>query len=192
MTASTEYQDSIRFHLLAELPSVAPGLTKSAYVQIVDEMMAHLPKHDEEFEKFAAAGGFGNALAEGAGTAIGKVTIAALAGAGLYGIHNAMQSSDINALRPRFEQALSQIMSGRDSASQMIRSYDKNKVKSFAETIFSYGPHVAADINVLKTLLANALSGDGLDPSTLRSIQELERNRKELSSWKPADLGFKG
>lgn len=189
---TTEYQDSIRFHLLAELPEVAPGLTKSAYVQIVDEMMAHLPQHEEEFEKFAAAGGFGNALAEGAGSAIGKATIAALAGAGLYGIHNAMRSSDINALRPRFEQALSQIMSGNDSASQMIRSYDKNKVKSFAETIFSYGPHVAADINVLKTLLANALSGDGLDPSTLRSIQELERNRKELSSWKPADLGFKG
>lgn len=190
---TTEYIDSLRFHLTTGLPEVVPGLTKLAYEQIVDEMMDTLPKNEGEFEKFAAGpGGFGNALVEGAGTALGKASIAALAGAGFLGIRHAMQSSEVNSLRPKFEQALHTIMTGSDSASQMIKSYDKNKIKSFAETIFSYGPHVAADTNVLKTLLANALSGDGLDPSTLRSIQELERNRKDLNSWKPADLGFKG
>lgn len=192
-TEHKDYTDSLRFHLMAGLPEAVPGLTKQAYEEIVETMMKSIPKNEKDFEKFAAAGGgFGQAIAEGAGTALGKATIAALAGAGFMGIRSVMNSSEVNALRPQFERALSQIMTGSDSASQMIRAYDKNKIKSFAETIFAYGPHVAADVNVLKTLLANALSGDGLDPSTLRSIQELERNRKDLNSWKPADIGFKG
>ena len=63
---------------------------------------------------------------------------------------------------------------------------------SLANTIFEYAPSVAGDVNILKSLLATYVNSDGIDPSTIRSLQELEMNKKNLQSWKPSDLGFKG
>lgn len=195
MTNHDEIKNAIRNELATRLPEVAPGLTKSAYEQIIEETIEAFPKHFDEFEKAAAAGSplplgtiFRSEAVKGAAGALGGAAVAALAGATLVGLRGAFKTVQNNSLRPAFEEALKICMKDQGTAGEIIRSAPAARVRSYAETIFGIAPHVASDPNLLKGVLASAVQGESIDLSTTRSLIELEEKRKNLGSFKPRDF----
>lgn len=59
------------------------------------------------------------------------------------------------------------------------------KAKQYAATIFKFAPHVATDPNVLSSVLANAVHGEGIDPQTIKSLTDLEGRLRENKSFTP-------
>lgn len=186
---NTEYVDSLKATLKSGLTIQYPHMTKEACEKIVEEMVA---AHPNGLIKQAANVPMNQMFGAAMRDAAGKATVAAIAGAGLYGLNRLVRSADQDIAKTRFESALRQVLSSNDQAGQIIKSVDRAKVMSLANTIFEYAPSVAGDVNILKSLLATYVNSDGIDPSTIRSLQELEMNKKNLQSWKPSDLGFKG
>ena len=196
---STEYIDSLRDTLLSGIAVEYPHLTKSACESIVEDIISAHPqglmKQAGFFDVVRRVAGDHEVQArvgqEIMGTA-GKAALAMMAGAGLYGINRVVRSAEGEVTRSRFEAALRTCLSSNDSAGQIIKSAPPEKVRSLATTIFNYAPNVASDVNLLKTLLATFVNSDGMDSTTIRSLQELEMNRQKINTWKPADIGFKG
>lgn len=189
-----ELKTVISNELKAKLPEAVPGLTKLAYEEIISSALDKLPKNLEKFEKAEgltkkadAAGVLGNAFVQG----IGGAAAAALMGGALIGLRNAVNSAKNNSLRPAFEQSLKTAMAGVDPASEILRN-NKQKVRSFAETIFNFAPHAACDPNILKGILAHVVQGDSIDPATVRSLMELEEKKKNLQAFKVQDVVLKG
>lgn len=74
------------------------------------------------------------------------------------------------------------------SMNKVIQGADPNKVTQFAETIYAFAPHVASDPNLLSTILANAIHGDGLDPMTIKTLTELEGKYMDNFSFSPKSI----
>ena len=195
---STEYIDSLRSTLLEGLHKEYPNMTKSACEKIVQNIVESHPKElvkqaglisgvTRLVNNPAVRAGFAQQL----GGATAKAAVAMMAGAGLYGLNRIARAADNDIAKHRFENALRTILSSNDSAGQIIKSVPLQRVQSLANTIFSYAPNVAGDVNLLKTLLATYVNSEGIDPSTIRSLQELEMNRQKIGTWKPSDIGFK-
>jgi len=97
-------------------------------------------------------------------------------GAGLLGmgIVKGMTSTDkaitSYALKSKFESALQQVR----TTNKIVKNANPSKVDSYANTLFTFAPHVASDPNILSTLLSNAVLGEGVDPMTMKSISDLE------------------
>jgi hypothetical protein len=64
--------------------------------------------------------------------------------------------------------------------SPVLRSAKKDKVNSFAESIYRFAPHVATDANLLASVLTNTIQGDLLDPMTIKYLTELESRYNEV------------
>src|SRR6266581_8467162 len=95
----------------------------------------------------------------------------ALLGAGIVkGISAISGSVDKSKLRSRFEMGLAQVM----SSNRIVKAANPARVKGYAETIFSFAPHVASDPNLLSSLLANVVQGEGVDPMTIKTLVDLE------------------
>lgn len=189
----------IKNELTEKLPGLVPGLTKTAYEELIQNTVDSLPDNLEKFDKYsdslekkaAAPLSFGAEIAKGIGGGIGGAAAAALMGAAIYGIRNTIQASQTNALRPAYEHALKMAMASTDPAGEILRN-NRQKCVSFGNTIFSFAPHVATDPNILKGVLAHVVQGESIDPQTVRSLMELEEKRKNLLSFKPGDIAFKG
>lgn len=191
---NTEYVDALRSGLLLGISQEYPHLTKSACEEVVQGIMDSQPTgllKQAGLAEFMANPHVVHGLREGAGAAA-KAGIALMVGGGLYGLNRIARSADNEIARSKFQSALRQVLASNDSAGQIIKSAPMERVNSLANTIFSYAPNVATDVNLLKTLLATYVNSEGIDPSTIRSLQELEMNRQKIGTWKPADLGFKG
>lgn len=142
----------------------------------------------EGFEKQAAIGGglmtrllsdpvFMGALYKG-GVGLG----AGLIGAGvLKGITSTSSAITNNALKSKYESSLQFVRNNN----KIVRNGNPTKVQSYADTLFSFAPHVASDPNILSSLLANAVLGEGIDPMTIKSIADLENRYKENISPSP-------
>ena len=196
---STEYIDSLRDTLLSGIAVEYPHLTKSACESIVEDIISAHPqglmKQASFFDvvrRVARDHEVQARVGQEVMSTAGKAAIAMMAGAGLYGINRVVRSAEGEVTRSRFEAALRTCLSSNDSAGQIIKSAPPEKVRSLATTIFNYAPNVASDVNLLKTLLATFVNSDGMDSTTIRSLQELEMNRQKINTWKPADIGFKG
>lgn len=191
MNQYQQYAQSLK-NTLTEGFQVEFGLTKEAAYALANDMyLAEQVMGNTHLEKVAfnfPSEPFARAVSETSG----KAAVAALAGLGLYGLNRLVNSSDTSIARSKFNAALKVVMSSSDPAGQLIHSADPARVQSLANTIFSYAPNVAGDVNLLKSLLATYVNSDGIDPSTIRSLQELEMNKKSLSQWKPGDIAFKG
>lgn len=195
---STEYIDSLRSTLLEGLHKEYQNMTKSACEKIVQNIVESHPK--ELVKQAGLISGVTRLVnnpavraefAQQLGGATAKAAVAMMAGAGLYGLNRIARAADNDIAKHRFENALRTILSSNDSAGQIIKSVPLQRVQSLANTIFSYAPNVAGDVNLLKTLLATYVNSEGIDPSTIRSLQELEMNRQKIGTWKPSDIGFK-
>lgn len=141
------------------------ALEKFASIEEVDAFM-------EGFEKEAGIGQFmtdpkvQEAMYKGVvGLGVG------LAGAAIVKGFNSGSSAISNyGLRNKFDMALAQVM----TTNRIVKGAKPERAKEYAETIFAFAPHVASDANLLSSVLANAVLGEGLDPQTMKSLTELE------------------
>lgn len=101
--------------------------------------------------------------------------------AALKGINTLGTSITNNNLHNKFEMALAQVM----SSNRVIKGSSPEKVKTYAETIFKFAPNVASDPNLLSSILANAVLGEGVDPMTIKTLVDLEGRYTENSSKGP-------
>lgn len=119
----------------------------------------------------------------GAGAKLGAALLgAAIVGGIGYGTR-ALNSSNNRA---KFERALQQVK----MSSKVVKSAKPDRVQEIAETIFKFAPHVAGDVNLLTSILNNALLGDGIDPMTVKSLVDLEGRYHDNMSPSPL-IGIK-
>lgn len=105
-----------------------------------------------------------------------------LAGAAIVkGINSATAITSNLLTRNKFEAALSQVMQNN----RVVRGADPVKAKNYAETIFSFAPHVASDANLLSSILANAVHGEGIDPMTIKTLVDLEGRYTDNNESRP-------
>ena len=144
----------------------------------VEAFMAGFEKQ-AALEKQAEPYVFNHEMAK-AGLKVGATLIGSLLGAGaVAGIAKGFGSHDNNQLRSKFEMALQQVV----NTNKIVKNANPTKVRSYADTLFSFAPHVSSDPNLLSSLLANAVLGEGIDPMTIKSITDLEGRYKENNSY---------
>lgn len=138
---------------------------------------------EEAFLKEAFFGNavFGKALTEGVGKAVGAGVAGLGLGLGIHGISSAISHAADSNMRSKFEAALHSAI----SSNEMLRhamSENPGRVQSFANTLFTFAPHVVSDPNILAHLLVNAVQGESVDVTTIKTVTELENrytdNRK--------------
>jgi len=112
----------------------------------------------------------GGALAGGAASAVGKGLGAAAIGLGIYGASKAMSQANTDNLHVKFQASLSHVM----TTNALLKNAPPEKVRSYADTVFKFAPHVAVDPNLLTAILSNAVHGEGIDPMTIRTLADLE------------------
>lgn len=194
--ANEDLKIEIANALREELPKQYPGLTKVAYERIITDAVAALPENYDEMEKSAAPAGIpaslGRLFSEGAVKGLGGLAAFTVGGAALHGLNQAFSAVKKNNLHPAFIQALTSAIQSNDRAGEILRTADRKKVQSFAETIFNYAPNVACDTNLLKGVLSQAVYGDSLDAGIIKSLMELEEKKRNLGQWKPGDFLAKG
>jgi hypothetical protein len=108
--------------------------------------------------------------ARGVAQAAGKALVGAGAAtifASLGSMYGAVQSHKLyNAFLKSFREVM--------NTNRVIKAAGPEKALNYAHTIFKFAPHVATDANLLSSVLANAIHGEGIDPMTIRSLTELE------------------
>ena len=102
----------------------------------------------------------------------------------LAGVAGLVSSARNAVLYRKFTEALKTVM----ESNRIVRNADRSKVVSYAETIYKFAPHVASDVNLLSQLLANAIHGEGVDPSTIETITRLEERYSKDMSFKPKNF----
>lgn len=114
-----------------------------------------------------AAGEVGAAAAKAIGTGVMGLGI----GLGVHGISSAMNAVGNANLHAKFQQALASVK----QSNPLLQDADPAKVNSYAETIFKFAPHVACDHNLLSTVLAHIVQGEGVDTTIMKTLVELEK-----------------
>ena len=67
----------------------------------------------------------------------------------------------------------------------LLREQPKAKVQKYADTIYKFAPLVAVDPNLLASVLANAVHGDGIDLMTIKSLTDLEGRYRDNGAVNP-------
>lgn len=120
----------------------------------------------ENHEKVAANWSFGEGAAKaGMGIAGGLLTAGIVSGISTFN-----RNRENYAMRGKFDMALASVV----STNKIVKGARPEKVRDFAETFFSFAPHVASDPNLLGSILSNALLGESIDPQTIKTLVELE------------------
>lgn len=99
-------------------------------------------------------------------------------GLGVSALTSAIKSTATSQLHNQFTTALSSAI----ATNPVLRQAKKEKVVNYAETIFKFAPHVATDANLLSSILANAVHGEGIDPQTIKTLTDLESRYAEVRS----------
>lgn len=113
---------------------------------------------------------FTSGLANGVGKSLATLGVGLMGAALVKGINSTSKTLSGAGLRGKFEAALSQVKANN----RVVRGAKSERVNDYAETIFKFAPHVASDPNLLSSILANAVLGEGIDPQTIKAITELE------------------
>lgn len=125
-------------------------------------------------------GGAAKKFGEAIGGGIGNLAI----NGAIAGVASVVSSAQSAVLFRKFTEALKTVM----ESNRIVRNADRNKVMSYADTIYKFAPHVAADVNLLSQLLANAIHGEGVDPSTIETITRLEERYSKDTGFKPKNF----
>jgi hypothetical protein len=96
-------------------------------------------------------------------------------GLGMHGISTLINNAGNNKLKEAFSSSLAHVV----ATNPIVQDADSARVNSYAETIFKFAPHVACDSNLLSSILANAVHGEGIDPMTIRTLTDLEAKLME-------------
>lgn len=117
--------------------------------------------------------GFGSSMGQGLGSlavSMGTTSVGSL--------YNSVKGA---ALHSKFLQALERAYQGN----RILKESPKEKVLQYAETIFKFAPNVATDSNLLSSILANAIHGDGIDPMTIKTLTDLEKVHEGNVTFNP-------
>ncbi|MNK09992.1 hypothetical protein D3C87_280020 [compost metagenome] len=119
-----------------------------------------------------------NGLAESIGKGMGGLAVTTA----ITGLANMANIVGSDRLHTKFLEALHRAI----SMNALLRDpQNEMKAKQYAATIFKFAPHVATDPNVLSSVLANAVHGEGIDPQTIKSLTDLEGRLRENRSFAP-------
>lgn len=126
-------------------------------------------------------GAISSSFIKGIGEESGKGI--AQAGFGVLGsiINAAASKLDMLSLRSKFSKAMEQVSQVNKVVRDELQE-DPMKVKSFADTIFKFAPHVACDPNMLAWALAGTIHGGGVDANTIKMLAEMENRILQNSS----------
>jgi hypothetical protein len=116
--------------------------------------------------------------AGGLASAVGKGIGATAVGLGVAGLGAAANMVSRSGLHTKFLAALETAV----QKNVVLRQAEPEKVHQYAETVFKFAPNVATDPNLLSSILANAIHGDGIDPMTIRTLSDLEGRYAENQS----------
>lgn len=125
--------------------------------------------YEELLTKQAAGFEVGHLIKEFSG-GIGKGLAGVTLGLGVAGLTSAAKSISSDRMRTEFTQALAKAI----TSNPIIRQAKKEKVISYAETIFKFAPHVACDSNILSSVLAHVVQGEGVDTQIIKMLTDLE------------------
>lgn len=120
------------------------------------------------------AGSFQKGLFEALGKGLSGIGV----GLGIHGLSMAASSIGNASLHTSFLQALEKAI----AMNPVLKGADKQKTAQYAETVFKFAPHVATDPNLLSSILANAIHGEGIDPMTIKTLGDLEARYVENKS----------
>lgn len=123
---------------------------------------------------------FGQLVSEGFGKGLGGAAIGLMAGGVAAGIGALITQSQKAQLHVKFQTALNQVK----ASNRLVKAAPAARVDAYASTIFNFAPHVAADPNLLGSVLANVIQGESMDPMTLKMLSELEGRYVENSTFK--------
>lgn len=127
------------------------------------------------FMKEAMFGPLNEPLLKGLGTAAGSAVAGMGIGLGIHGISSMMNQAGNKNLHAAFTSALAKVT----GSNPILQDADSARVQSYADTVFKFAPHVACDPNLLSSVLANAVHGEGIDPMTIRTLTDLEAKLME-------------
>ena len=160
-------------------------------MSLVNEFMTGFAKQamnkqagpNDDFQSNQIVGTVMKGVSKAFGEGIGGLMISGSIGAMGHAAGNIRKAN----LRTRFLESLEQVIKHNpivnDEASKGAR--ELNMVKGYAETIFKFGPNIAADVNLLSTLLANAVHGSAIDPMTIKTITDLEGKYSDNNTFTP-------
>lgn len=120
---------------------------------------------------------FVNGFAGNVGKGFGGLVVST----GVTALANAFGATASSLTRTKFLKALEQAI----ASNRLLQEAPKAKVIQYAETIHKFAPQVSTDPNLLSSVLANAIHGEGVDPQTIKSLTDLEGRFRENSSFTP-------
>lgn len=141
---------------------------------------AGLPSMSELFYSKSGDGrtsGMLGSILDGAGKGLGGALVS-----GAVGILGSAASSINNgSLHNKFMVALEHAI----HTNPILKNAKREKVIQYAESIFRFAPRVAGDTNLLSSILANAIHGEGIDPLTIKTLVDLESKFKDNTTFNP-------
>lgn len=165
---------------------VRQGLEKLAYSKEDAESIAEYFYQSMDEDLVKQAGLFDNPnFLKGLGEGTAKIGLGVAAGAGLMGAHGLYEGLIQRPIQNRrFDAALEQAI----QRNQVLQHAERSKVNDMANTIRKYAPNAAADPNLLSSILSNAVMMDGIDPTVLQSLLNLERTYKDTNKLSIKDV----
>lgn len=114
---------------------------------------------------------FGQNVSGSAAKALGAAGATALVGLSAIAMSKAIKAVGNAADRLKFERTLKTVI----ERNVILQQEDYEKVKSFADTIYRYGPNIAQDPNILANVLTHSVRGESMDVETMRAVTDLEK-----------------
>lgn len=155
------------------------GFTKEAGV--LDRMLNTPTGQPTAFDKTKSPDTLGNTITRGIGQSFGQGLGNLAVTAGVSSVGSLYRSVNNTMLHSKFLQALERAYQGN----RILKEADKEKVLQYAETVFKFAPNVATDANLLSSILANAIHGEGIDPMTIKTLTDLEGKFTDNATFSP-------
>ncbi len=189
-----ELKESFKQGISQRIGEELPGLTKAAHEMVVNDIISTIENDETLNAASNLAGmnkeaglkdsiGFMGAFKEGAGKALATIGIGASGGLGIHNLLKAKQNSQRINQYADFQNTLAHVA----QRNEFLANENSDRLNELGNSIFKFAPTVANDPLVLETVMSNAIHGGGLDPQTVRSLQELEERYhkiKEVDSVK--------
>lgn len=169
----------------------------------------YLLKHASVRDFFNAAKGFANTaggyVSEGAKAAwsdnsvksklsgevlaaAGKLGLGLAVGAGVYGLSKAKEGSAYAAKKVKYLYALRTVQ----ERNPVLKSIPVEELRKYGDTLFNFAPSVVTDPNMLSTLLINAVHGEGIDLTTIKTLVDLEDKYSGKNNFQISSMIAKG
>jgi hypothetical protein len=158
--------------------TMAQELKDAATHQLnVDKLRLDQSKFDMERKTKDGLGparsGFMNEVGKGMGNLV--LTL------GIAGVGKVYNNISMDRLHTKFLAALEKAI----QSNHLIGEADRSKVMQYANTLFKFAPNIATDVNVLTSVLSNAIHGEGIDPATIKALTDIEGRFAENDSFSP-------